>query len=75
MDNKILIHKQLFAEVLESLHSTHQDVNGMLANARQQLFWRGLDASIWQTRDQCQTCNGMALTQPKELLMALSPIP
>ena len=33
--NKILIPRQLRAEVLESLHSAHQGVNGMLANARQ----------------------------------------
>lgn len=43
--NKILIPRQLRAEVLESLHSAHQGVNGMLANARQRLFWPGLDAN------------------------------
>ena len=49
-DNKILIPRQLRAEVLESLHSAHQGVNGMLANARQRLFWPGLGASVRQTR-------------------------
>lgn len=45
-DNKILIPKQLRAEVLKALHSAHQNVNGMMANAQQRLFLPGLDASI-----------------------------
>ena len=69
MDNKILIPRGLRAEVLESLHAAHQGVNGMLANARQRLFWPGLDASIRQTRAQCKTCNVLAPSQPKEPLM------
>lgn len=69
MENKILIPRKLRAEVLESLHSAHQGVNGMLANARQRLFWPGLDASIRQTRAQCKVCNVIAPSQPKEPLM------
>lgn len=67
--NKILIPRQLRAEVLESLHAAHQGVNGMLANARQRLFWPGLDASIRQTRSQCRTCNTIAPSRPREPLM------
>ena len=59
--NKILIHRQLRAEVLESLHSTHQGVNGMQVNTRQRLFWPGLGASVRQTRAQCRICNSIAL--------------
>ena len=33
--NRILVPKQLRAEVLEALHSVYQGVNGMMANARQ----------------------------------------
>ena len=69
MDSKILIPRKLRGEVLESLHSAHQGVNGMLANARQRLFWPGLDASIRQTRAQCKICNTMAPSQPREPLM------
>ena len=47
---KILILRQLRAEVLESLHVARQGVNVMLANARQRLFWPCLDAIIRQTR-------------------------
>ena len=67
--NKILIPRQLRAEVLEALHSAHQGVNGMLANARQRLFWPGLGASVKQTRAQCHVCNTIAPSQPKEPLM------
>ena len=69
-DNKILIPWQLHAEVLESLYSTHQGINGMLANARQRLFWPGLGASIRQTRAQRRTCNTIAPSQLREPLMS-----
>ena len=67
-DNKILIPRQLRAEVLESLHSAHQGVNGMPANTRR-LFWPGLGASVRQTRAQCCTCNTIVSSQPREPLM------
>ena len=69
-DNKILIPRQLRAKVLKSLHSAHQGVNGMLANARQWLFWPRLGASIRQTRAQCRMCNTIAPSQLREPLMS-----
>ena len=42
----------------------------MLANAREQLFWFGLGASVRQTRAQCRTCNTIAPSQPREPLMS-----
>ena len=60
--NKILIPQQL--------HATHQGVNGMLANTRQQLFWLGLNASIRQTRSQCCIYKTTALSQPRKPLMS-----
>ena len=68
-ESRILIPRQLRAEVLEALHSAHQGVNGMLANAKQRLFWPGLGASVRQTRSQCRICNTIAPSQPKEPLM------
>ena len=67
--NKILIPRQLRAEVLEALHSAHQNVNEMMANARQRLFWPGLDASIRQTRVQSRKCNIIAPSHLREPLM------
>ena len=72
MEKKILMPKKLRGEVLESLHATHQSVNGMQAKARQQLFEPGIDASIHQTRAQCKTYNTIAASQTKEPLMPLS---
>ena len=64
--HKILIPCNLRAEVLECLHATHQGVNRMSANARQRLFWPGIDANLRQTQVQCRACNTVALFQPKE---------
>ena len=66
--NKILIPRPLCAEVLECLHAAHQGVNRMLANARQRLFWPGLEAQLRQTRAQCKACNRTAPSQPREPL-------
>ena len=52
-DAKMLVPKPLRKRILEGLHAAHQGVNGMLANARQRLFWPGLDAAIRLTRAQC----------------------
>jgi len=43
-DHRMLIPSQLRAEVLEGLHGAHQGINEMLNNARQRLFWPGLDS-------------------------------
>ena len=73
-DSRILIPRLLRAEVLECLHAAHQGVNGMLANARQRLFWLGLEANLRQTRAQGRGCNEMAPSQPREP-MAEPPTP
>ena len=65
-DSRILIPQPLRAEVLECLHAAHQGVNGMLANARQRLFWPGLEANLRQTRAQCRACNAVAPSNPRE---------
>lgn len=67
-ENKILISKQLHAEILKALHSAHRGVNGTIANVRKRLFWHGLDACIRQTA-QCRKCNTITPSQTKELLM------
>ena len=66
---KTLIPRSLRAEVLEILHSAHQGVTGMSANARQRLFWPGLDSQLRLTRAQCKPCNDMAPSQPREPLI------
>ena len=65
-DGRILIPVPLRKEVLECLHSAHQGVNGMLAHAKQRLFWPGMDAAIRLTRAQCDECNGRAPSQSEQ---------
>ena len=69
--NKILIPRPLRAKVLKCLHAAHQGINGMSANARQRLFWPGIDAHLHQTRAQCNT---IAPSQPREP-MSDPPVP
>ena len=65
-NNKILIPKQLRREVLESLHSAHQGVTGMTSNARQRLFWPGLDSQLRLIRSQCKDCNDVISSNARE---------
>ena len=63
---KMLIPKSLRRIVLEGLHASHQGVSSMLANARERLFWPGLDAAVKLYREQCRQCNEQAPSQPME---------
>lgn len=55
-EKKRLIKEKLRAEVIETRDTAHQGVNGMMANARQRIFWHGLNTSIRQTRAQHWIC-------------------
>ena len=63
---RMLVPKLLRPQVLEGLHAAHQGVNGMLANARERLFWPGLDAAVRLTRAQCRQCNEHSPSQARE---------
>ena len=63
---RMLVPKSLRPQVLEGLHAAHQGVNGMLANARERLFWPGLDAAVRLTRAQCRQCNEHSPSQARE---------
>ena len=47
----------------------------MLNNARQRLFWPGLDAQLRLTKAQCLTCNQIAPSQAREPLLEDTPTP
>ena len=70
---KMLIPNVLRSQVLEGLHAANQGVTGMLSNARDRLFWPGLDAAVRQMRLQCRQCNKNAPSQPSEPLVVLPP--
>ena len=65
----MLIPPQLRAEMLETLHEAHQGINGILANARQRMFWPGMDAQLRHAKMQCRRCNETTPSQQKEPLM------
>ena len=49
-DKKMLIPKNLRAQVLEVLHAAHQGVSSMLRNGMLRFFWPGLDSKVKQLR-------------------------
>ena len=63
---KMLIPAALRPQVLEGLHAANQGVTGMMSNARERLFWPGLDAAVRQLRLQCRQCNEEAPSQSAE---------
>ena len=64
--SRILIPRSLRPEVLESLHSAHQSVNGMKARAGVSCFWPGIAGAITDIRNRCKTCNTIAPSQASE---------
>jgi hypothetical protein len=70
---KMLIPTKLRAAVLEGLHAAHQGVSSMRANARDRLFWPGMDGDLKQIRNQCKRCNENAPSQPSETLIITPP--
>ena len=70
---KMLVPSALRGQVLEGLHSAHQGVTGMQANARERFFWPGLDAAIRQVRSKCRQCNENAPSQPSEEMIITPP--
>ena len=66
---KMLIPKSLRGQIVEGLHSGHQGVSSMSANARERLFWPRLDADLRQARKQCRRCNEIAPSLPAETLL------
>ena len=50
--------------VLDTLHSAHQGVSGMISRADQSVFWPGITLDIQKKRDNCLTCTRNAPSQP-----------
>ena len=71
---RIVIPSALRKEVLEGLHAAHQGVAGMKARAATCVYWPGISSDITRRRSQCQTCNTIAPSQPRQpLQQSLSP--
>ena len=64
--SRIVIPKALRERALQILHGAHQGVEGMRSRASKSIYWPGLNVAIKQKRENCQTCNAIAPSQPRE---------
>ena len=62
--HRIVVPKSLRSMVLDTLHSAHQGVSGMISRADQSVFWPGITLDIQKKRDNCLTCTRNAPSQP-----------
>ena len=62
---RVVVPKSLRNMVLETLHSAHQGVYGMLLRADKSVWWPGMAADVRQVRAQCSTCDEVAPSQPQ----------
>lgn len=74
LDRRIVVPVSLRKRVLRCLHSAHQGVVGMKSRANETVYWPGMDASIRNHRESCDTCNRVAPSQPREpIVLSKSP--
>ena len=60
---RVIIPPTLRKEVVQSLHSAHQGVSGMMEHARVSVYWPGITADIKRVRSGCQSCNRIMPSQ------------
>ena len=74
LDKRIVVPVGMRKRVLRCLHSAHQGVVGMKARANETVYWPGMDRSIRDYRESCNTCNKIAPSQPREpIILTKSP--
>ena len=61
---RVVVPRELQQQVLDTLHSAHQGVSGMLNRAEQSVFWPGISEDIMRLRSECRTCVRNAPSQP-----------
>ena len=62
--DRIVIPHSLRQHILATLHSAHQGVTSMTAQAESTIFWRSITPAIASLRANCGHCNRMAPSQP-----------
>ncbi|XP_046858537.1 uncharacterized protein LOC124451985 [Xenia sp. Carnegie-2017] len=62
--DRVVIPPLLRKNILEVLHSAHQDISSMTSRAEDSVFWPGITSDIAAMRTQCNHCNRMAPSQP-----------
>lgn len=73
MDDRLVIPKALRRRIVNNLHSAHQGITSMLNRASQSLYWPGMVADIRNRRLNCERCNELASSQPKEPIILTDP--
>ena len=63
--SRVVIPPSLRIEILQSLHSAHQGVNGMNERAKACVYWPGITRDIENIRAACNSCNRNMPSNPK----------
>ena len=71
--DRIVVPQSLRQQVLKSLHSAHQGIEGMRARAASSIYWPGINAAIAQVRNNCRYCDSITPSLPREPLQPLPP--
>ena len=66
LNHRIVISTSQRANILHSLHSTHQGEVDMKARTNESVYWPGMNISIRNTRATCMFCTKIAPRQTKE---------
>lgn len=63
-EGRVVVPRVLREEVTEVLHSAHQGTSAMAARARETVFWPNMMKDITRRREQCNSCDAHAPSQP-----------
>ena len=67
LDNhRIVIPDSYITPILHILHAAHQGTTSMTRRANQTVYWPGMHHAIKNIRYNCNRCNNIAPSQPKE---------
>jgi len=67
-DTRIVVPEMARRELLLKLHLPHSGMTKTFANARQLYFWPGMKNSIKQITENCEACQALLPSLPKETL-------
>ena len=75
LDNhRIVIPDPYITPILHILHAAHQGTTSMTRRANQTVYWPGMHHAIKNIRYNCNRCNNIAPSQPKEpIILAKTP--
>ena len=67
---QVYIPLELLNCTLAELHGAHQGINRMQAQAREEVYWPGIDADINDYIHQCIICMKHKASPPAQLMLA-----